>query len=360
MRINGTTKAPVMNYASETAHGVATIRAFGVADIFITNYLKLVDTNAKVSLCSSAALEWLVLRTEALQNLTLFTCLVGLCLSYAFALTSTQVFLLRWYSSFANYIVSVERIKQYMQIPPRAPAVIADKRPPSLWPRKERIRYRPNAPIVLKGITCTFKEGKRVGAVGRTGSGKTTLISALFRLRDLRLTLSIIPQEPTLFRGSVRTNVDPLGLHSDDEIWEALEKCQLKSTVSKLPDLLDSSGKDTKCVSDEGENWSMGQRQLFCLGRVLLRWNKILVLDEATASIDSATDAILQKIIREEFANCTVITVAHRVPTVVDSDMVLVLSNGELVEYDEPSKLMEMNSAFSNLVAEYWSNCKQG
>ncbi|XP_047963143.1 LOW QUALITY PROTEIN: ABC transporter C family member 8-like [Salvia hispanica] len=377
MRINGTTKAPVMNYASETAHGVTTIRAFGVADIFITNYLKLVDTNAKVSLCSSAALEWLVLRTEALQNLTLFTCavflllvpnnyiapgLVGLCLSYAFALTSTQ------------------RIKQYMQIPPRAPAVIADNRPPSLWPRKGRIdlmdlkiRYRPNAPIVLKGITCTFKEGKRVGVVGRTGSGKTTLISALFRLvephsgkilideldicsiglRDLRLKLSIIPQEPTLFRGSVRTNVDPLGLHSDDEIWEALEKCQLKSTVSKLPDLLDSS------VSDEGENWSMGQRQLFCLGRVLLRWNKILVLDEATASIDSATDAILQKIIREEFANCTVITVAHRVPTVVDSDMVLVLSNGELVEYDEPSKLMEMNSAFSNLVAEYWSNCKQ-
>nr|QVT92331.1 ABC transporter [Salvia miltiorrhiza] len=376
MRINGTTKSPVMNYASETAHGVATIRAFAVADVFFSNYLKLVDTNAKVFLSSSAALEWLVLRTEALQNLTLFTCAVflllipnsyiapgrvGLCLSYAFALTA-------------------RRIKQYMNIPPQPPAVIADKRPPSMWPPKGRIdlldlkiRYRPNAPIVLKGITCTFKEGKRVGVVGRTGSGKTTLISALFRLvephsgrilidgvdicsiglRDLRLKLSIIPQEPTLFRGSVRTNLDPLGLHSDDEIWKALEKCQLKSTVSKLPNLLDSS------VSDEGENWSMGQRQLFCLGRVLLRWNKILVLDEATASIDSATDAILQKIIRDEFANCTVITVAHRVPTVIDSDMVLVLSYGKLVEYDEPSKLMEINSAFSNLVAEYWSSCKQ-
>ncbi|KAH6758066.1 multidrug resistance-associated protein 6 [Perilla frutescens var. hirtella] len=395
MRINGTTKAPVMNYASETALGVATIRAFGVVDMFFSNYLKLVDTDAKVFLSSNAVLEWLVLRTEALQNLTLFTSaiflvlfpnnyiapgLVGLCLSYAFALTGTQVFLSRWYSSLANYIVSVERIKQYMHIPPEPPAIIADNRPPTSWPLKGRIelldlkiRYRPNAPIVLKGITCTFKEGTRVGVVGRTGSGKTTLISALFRLvephsgrilvdgldicsiglRDLRLKLSIIPQEPTLFRGSVRTNLDPLGLHSDDEIWKALEKCQLKSTISKLPNLLDSS------VSDEGENWSMGQRQLFCLGRVLLRRNKILVLDEATASIDSATDAILQKIIREEFANCTVITVAHRVPTVIDSDMVLVLSYGKLVEYDEPSKLMEINSSFSNLVAEYWSSCKK-
>ncbi|KAL8458021.1 hypothetical protein ACS0TY_035774 [Phlomoides rotata] len=395
MRINGTTKAPVMNYASETALGVATIRAFRITDKFFSNYLKHVDTDAKVFLSSNGALEWLVMRTEALQNLTLFTAaaflvlfpknyiapgLVGLSLSYAFALTGTQVFVSRWYSSLANYIVSVERIKQYMHIPPQPPAVIPENRPPPSWPPKGRIelldlkiRYRPNAPIVLKGITCTFKEGTRVGVVGRTGSGKTTLISALFRLvephggkilidgldicsiglKDLRLKLSIIPQEPTLFRGNVRTNLDPLGLHSDDEIWKALEKCQLKSTISKLPNLLDSS------VSDEGENWSMGQRQLFCLGRVLLRRNKILVLDEATASIDSSTDAVLQKIIRQEFGSCTVITVAHRVPTVIDSDMVMVLSYGKLMEYDEPSKLMESNSSFSKLVAEYWSSCSR-
>ncbi|XP_059286329.1 ABC transporter C family member 8 [Lycium ferocissimum] len=395
MRINGTTKAPVMNYATETSLGVATIRAFGAVDRFFQNYLKLIDADAKVFLCSNGAIEWLVFRTEALQNLTLFTAaflivsipkgyvstgLIGLSLSYALALTNTQVFLSRWYSNLANYVISAERIKQFMRIPPEPPAIVEDNRPPSSWPTKGRIelldlkiKYRPNAPLVLKGITCTFCEGTRVGVVGRTGSGKTTLISTLFRLvepysgqvtiddinicsiglKDLRSKLSIIPQEPTLFKGSVRTNLDPLGLYSDEEIWNALEKCQLKATISTLPNLLDSS------VSDEGENWSTGQRQLFCLGRVLLRRNRILVLDEATASIDSATDAILQRIIREEFCNCTVITVAHRVPTVIDSDMVMVLSFGELVEYDQPSRLMQTNSFFAKLVAEYWSSCRR-
>ncbi|KAF5793382.1 putative ABC-type xenobiotic transporter [Helianthus annuus] len=394
IRINGTTKAPVVNYASETSLGVATIRAFKKEDHFFENYLKLVDIDARAFIFTNATLEWLVLRAEALQSLTLFTAaiflvllpkayippgLVGLSLSYALALTNAHVFLTRWYCSLSNYIISVERIKQYMHIPPEPAAVVEGNRPPSSWPLKGRIelhevkiRYRPNAPLVLKGITCTFKEGTRIGIVGRTGSGKTTLITALFRLvepdsgtihidgldicsiglKDLRMKLSIIPQEPTLFKGSIRTNLDPLELHSDDEIWKTLEKCQLRNTVSSLPNGLGSS------VSDEGENWSMGQRQLFCLGRVLLRRNRILVLDEATASIDSDTDAIVQRIIRQEFSSCTVVTVAHRIPTVIDSDMVMVLSSGEMMEYDEPSKLMESDSYFSKLVNEYWSSCR--
>ncbi|CAL5195605.1 unnamed protein product [Lathyrus oleraceus] len=394
-RINGTTKAPIMNFAAETSLGVVTVRAYSMADRFFKNYLTLVDTDASLFYHSNVAMEWVVLRIEAVQNLTVITAalllillpqgyvspgLVGLSLSYAFTLTGAQIFWTRWFSNLSNYIISVERIKQFIHIPAEPPANVEDNQPPSSWPSKGKIviqglevRYRPNTPLVLKGISCTFKEGSMVGVVGRTGSGKSTLINALFRLvepsrgdilidginicsmglKDLRTRLSIIPQEPTLFKGSIRTNLDPLDMYSDDEIWKAVEKCQLKETISKLPNLLDSS------VNDEGGNWSLGQRQLFCLGRVLLKRNRILVLDEATASIDSATDVILQRVIRQEFAECTVITVAHRVPTVIDSDMVMVLSYGKVVEYDEPSNLMDTDSSFSKLVAEYWSSCRK-
>ncbi|KAK7381741.1 hypothetical protein VNO80_00288 [Phaseolus coccineus] len=395
IRISGTTKAPLMNFTAETYLGVVSIRAFNMADRFFKNYLNLVDTDAAMFFHSNAAIEWLILRIEVLQNLTFFTAalllvllpkgyvapgLVGLSLSYAFSLRGTVVYLTQMFCNLSNYVISVERIKQFIHIPAEPSEIVEDNRPPPSWPSKGRIdlqsleiRYRPNSPLVLKGISCTFEEGSRVGVVGRTGSGKTTLISALFRLveptrgdilidginicsiglKDLRIKLSIIPQEPTLFKGSIRNNLDPLGLYSDDEIWKALEKCQFKATISSLPNLLDTS------VSGEGENWSVGQRQLICLGRVLLKRNRILVLDEATASIDYATDVILQRIIRQEFSECTVITVAHRVPTVIDSDMVMVLSYGKLMEYDKPSKLMGTNSSFSKLVAEYWSHCNR-
>uniref|UniRef100_A0A0E0PZ61 MRP-like ABC transporter n=1 Tax=Oryza rufipogon TaxID=4529 RepID=A0A0E0PZ61_ORYRU len=395
-RINGTTKAPVMNYAAESILGVVTIRSFGETDRFIRNNLLLIDTDATLFFHTVAAQEWVLIRVEALQSLTLLTAALllvlappgavspgfaGLSLSFALSLTAVQVFLTKFYSYMENYIISVERIKQYMHLPPEPPAIIPENRAPSSWPQEGQIdlqdlkvRYRPNMPLVLKGITCTFPAGNKIGVVGRTGSGKSTLISSLFRLvdpvggrilidnldicsiglKDLRTKLSIIPQEPTLFRGTVRNNLDPLGLHSDEEIWEALEKCQLQTAIRSTPALLDT------VVSDDGSNWSVGQRQLFCLGRVLLRRNKILVLDEATASIDSATDAIIQRVIRQQFSSCTVVTIAHRVPTVTDSDKVMVLSYGKLIEYDTPAKLLEdKQTAFAKLVAEYWANSKR-
>ncbi|XP_030501864.2 ABC transporter C family member 10 [Cannabis sativa] len=393
MRINGTTKSLVANHIAESVAGSITIRAFEEEERFFSKNLQLVDINASPFFHSFAANEWLIQRLETLSATVLASaalCMVllppdtftsgfiGMALSYGLSLNMSLVFSIQNQCTTANYIISVERLNQYMYIPSEAPEVIEENRPPANWPHVGKveihdlqIRYRANSPLVLRGISCTFEGGHKIGIVGRTGSGKTTLIGALFRLveptrgkiivdgidistiglHDLRSRFGIIPQDPTLFNGTVRYNLDPLSQHSDPEIWEVLGKCQLREAVQEKEDGLDS------LVMDEGSNWSMGQRQLFCLGRALLRRSRVLVLDEATASIDNATDMILQKTIRTEFVDCTVITVAHRIPTVMDCTMVLAMSDGQIVEYDEPMKLMKKDgSLFGKLVKEYWSH----
>ncbi|ESQ44170.1 hypothetical protein EUTSA_v10005744mg [Eutrema salsugineum] len=393
MRINGTTKSLVANHLAESVAGAITIRAFDEEERFFKKSLKLIDTNASPFLHSFAANEWLIQRLETVSAIVLAStafCMVllptgtfssgfiGMALSYGLSLNLGLVYSVQNQCYLANWIISVERLNQYTHLPPEAPETIEETRPPVNWPVTGRveisdlqIRYRRESPLVLKGISCTFEGGHKIGVVGRTGSGKTTLISALFRLvepvggkivvdgvdiskigvHDLRSRFGIIPQDPTLFNGTVRYNLDPLCQHSDAEIWEVLGKCQLKEVVQEKESGLDS------LVVEDGSNWSMGQRQLFCLGRAVLRRSRVLVLDEATASIDNATDLILQKTIRREFADCTVITVAHRIPTVMDCTMVLSISDGRIVEYDEPMKLMENeNSLFGKLVKEYWSH----
>ncbi|XP_074291617.1 ABC transporter C family member 10-like [Silene latifolia] len=393
MRIQGTTKSQVANHLAESISGAMTIRAFGEEDRFFAKNLNLVDRNSSPFLHNFAASEWLIQRVETLNAIVLSSvalCMVllppstiragfvGMAFTYGLSLNNTMVYGIQCQCIFANNIVSVERLNQYMHLPSEAPEVVEDRRPPKNWPIIGRVeicdlqmRYREGAPLVLRGISCTFEGGDRIGIVGRTGSGKTTLIGALFRLveptqgkilvdgidisqiglHDLRSRLGIIPQDPTLFNGSVRFNLDPLCKHTDEEIWEVLGKCQLKESVQERFQGLDST------VSEDGSNWSMGQRQLFCLGRALLRKSRVLVLDEATASVDNATDMILQKTIRTEFCDCTVITVAHRIPTVMDSTKVLAMSDGKVVEFDEPMKLMKQEgSLFGQLVKEYWSH----
>ncbi|KAL5540879.1 hypothetical protein UlMin_043271 [Ulmus minor] len=393
MRLNGTTKSLVANHLAESVAGAMTIRAFEEEERFFKKNLDLIDVNASPFFHSFAANEWLIQRLETLSATVLASaalCMVllppetfssgsiGMALSYGLSLNMSLVFSIQNQCTIANYIISVERLHQYMYIPSEAPEVIEENRPPANWPdvgkveiQDLQIRYRSNTPLVLRGISCIFAGGHKIGIVGRTGSGKTTLIGALFRLveptggrimvdgidismiglHDLRSRFGIIPQDPTLFNGTVRYNLDPLSQHSDKEIWEVLGKCQLREAVQEKVGGLDAS------VVDDGSNWSMGQRQLFCLGRALLRRSRILILDEATASIDNATDMILQKTIRTEFADCTVITVAHRIPTVMDCTMVLAMSDGQVVEYDEPMKLMKREgSLFGKLVKEYWSH----
>ncbi|OMP05463.1 hypothetical protein COLO4_08829 [Corchorus olitorius] len=365
MRINGTTKSSVASHLAESVAGAMTIRAFGEGDRFFSKNMNLIDANASTDFHTFSANEWLIQRLEILCALLLS--------SSALAMTLIPLG--------ASASASVERLEQYMHIPSEAPEVIEGNRPPHDWPSAGKVeiynlkvRYRPNAPLVLQGINCTFEAASKIGIVGRTGSGKTTFIGVLFRLveptngkiiidnfnictigiHDLRSRLGIIPQDPTLFGGSVRYNLDPLEQYSDDEIWEVLGKCKLREAVQGKEAGLNSF--EEGAVAQDGSNWSVGQRQLFCLGRALLKRSKILVLDEATASIDNATDSIIQKTIRTEFKDCTVIIVAHRIPTVMDCNMVLGISDGKLVEYDEPMKLMNnKGSLFGQLVQEYWS-----
>ncbi|KAE8671297.1 putative ABC transporter C family member 15 [Hibiscus syriacus] len=366
-----------------------TIRAFRKEDMFCQENINRVNSSLRMNFHNFGSNEWLGFRLEFFGSVVL--CLstmfmiflpssivrpenVGLSLSYGLSLNAVLYWAIYMSCFVENRMVSVERIKQFSSIQPEAAWHIQDRLPPPNWPvhgnvelKDLQVRYRPSTPLVLKGITLSINGGEKIGDVGRTGSGKSTLIQVFFRLieptagkiiidgidicmlglHDLRSRFGIIPQEPVLFEGTVRSNIDPVGQFSDEEIWKSLERCQLKDVVASKPDKLDS------LVVDNGDNWSMGQRQLLCLGRVMLKRSRLLFMDEATASVDSQTDAIIQKIIREDFAACTIISIAHRIPTVMDCDRVLVVDAGKAKEFDKPSRLLEKPALFAALVKEY-------
>ncbi|XP_031253310.1 ABC transporter C family member 3-like isoform X1 [Pistacia vera] len=389
-RLVGVCKAPVIQHFAETISGSTTIRSFDQQSRFQNTNMKLMDEYSRPNFHVAGAMEWLCFHLDMLSSITFAFSLVllisvpngvlnaaiaGLAVTYGLNLNMLQASAIWNLCRLENKIISVERMLQYCSIPSEPPLVIEGSRPDPSWPshgefsiQDLQVRYAPHLPLVLRGLTCTFSGGMKTGIVGRTGSGKSTLIQTLFRivepatgqimidginilsigLHDLRSRLSIIPQDPTMFEGTVRSNLDPLEEYTDEQIWEALDKCQLAEEVKKKEGKLDSR------VTENGENWSMGQRQLVCLGRVLLKKSKVLVLDEATASVDTATDNLIQQTLRQHFSDCTVITIAHRITSVLNSDMVLLLNQGLIEEYDSPTKLLQnKSSSFAQLVAEY-------
>ncbi|XP_037475430.1 ABC transporter C family member 4-like [Triticum dicoccoides] len=388
-RLEGVTKAPVIDHFTETVVGATTIRCFKKENEFFQENLERINSSLRMYFHNYAANEWLGFRLELIGTLVLSITaflmislpsnfikkeFVGMSLSYGLSLNSLVYFAISISCMLENDMVAVERVNQFSTLPSEAAWRKEDHLPPN-WPTHGdidisdlKVRYRPNTPLILKGINVSIRGGEKIGVVGRTGSGKSTLIQALFRLvepaegkmiidgvdlcalglHDLRSRFGIIPQEPVLFEGTIRSNIDPVGQYSDSEIWLALERCQLKDVVASKAEKLDA------LVADSGENWSIGQRQLLCLGRVILKQNQILFMEEATASVDSQTDATIQKITREQFSSCTIISIAHRIPTVMDCDRVLVLDAGLVKEFDAPSRLLEQpSSLFGAMVQEY-------
>ncbi|KAL8107245.1 ABC transporter C family member 3-like isoform X2 [Apium graveolens] len=362
-RLVGVRQAPVIQHFSETISGSTTIRSFDQESRFRETNMKLIDGSSRPKFHSFSVREWLTFRLDILSSLTFAFSLVflisvphgtidpsiaGLAVTYGLNLNQLQAWVIWSLCNLENKIISVERMFQYTSIPSEPPLILESNRPADHWPLYGKVdvynlqvRYAPHMPLVLRGLTCTFEGGRKTGIVGRTGSGKSTLIQTIFRIVE--------PAAGTIsIDGTLRSNLDPLGDYTDEQIWEVLNKCQLGDEASKKEGKLDST------VSENGENWSVGQRQLVCLGRVLLKKSKVLVLDEATASVDTTTDNMIQQTLREHFSDSTVLTIAHRITSVLDSDMVLVLSNGLLEEYDSPTKLlMNKTSSFAKLVAEY-------
>lgn len=379
-RLESTTRSPIYSHFGETINGASVIRAYGLQHNFIRESERRVDQNHQAAFMGVIANRWLAVRLETVGNCIIFAAalfavlgretlspgLVGLSVSYALQVTQTLNWLVRMTSELETNIVAVERLEEYSQVESEAAWQVEEGSPGGEWPAEGRIslqgystRYRPGLDLVLRDISAEIGGGERVGIVGRTGAGKSSLTLALFRLiepaagrilidgvdiaglglHQLRSRLTIIPQDPVLFSGSLRHNLDPFDHYSDEAVWAALRQSHLASFVEGLPAGLGHE------VAEGGENLSVGQRQLVCLARALLRKSKVLVLDEATAAVDLETDDLIQKTISTEFAGCTIITIAHRLNTVLDYDRILVLKDGSVVEMDAPRQLMKIEGS---------------
>jgi len=390
-RVTNVANSPIFADFSQTLSGTSSIRAFGVQDGFFKKCKGSFDNmNASYVLVQLASY-WLALRLDVMGGIigafigaiavgTLESGFIpagwlGLALSFSIEVTSYLKYGVQMIARLEADMSSVERILYYTDnITPEAPDEIPEKDPTSgTWPLNGEIelsnasmRYR-DGPLVLKNLTFSVKGGEKIGVCGRTGSGKSSLMIALFRISEieeegfikvdgvnigeigtaaLRMNISIIPQDPVMFSNTIRYNVDPFATKSDDELWDVLKKVEMGEVIAQLPKGLD------EMVAEGGENFSQGQRQLLCIARSLLRKPKILVMDEATASIDNETDATIQRMIRENFQDATVLTIAHRLNTIMDSDRILVLDDGNIAELDTPENLLAKESGHFKAMVE--------
>ncbi|GMT31383.1 hypothetical protein PFISCL1PPCAC_22680, partial [Pristionchus fissidentatus] len=375
-RLESITRSPIYSHLSESIQGAATIRAYNLVDRFCKISENKVDTHVQCRYLNYVANRWLSVRLEFVGNcVVLFAALfaalmrdsvssgvIGLSVSYSLTITFVLNFAVRQISKLETNIVSVERVKEYSEVPTEAEWRNEDgSGPPPEWPSEGRIslnnystRYRPGLDLVVRQLNADIGAHEKIGIVGRTGAGKSSVTLALFRMiepaegqilidgvniatlgmHDLRSNLTIIPQDPVLFSGTLRFNLDPFGRYGDDDLWRSLEMANLREFAAGKTDGLDHE------ITEGGENISVGQRQLVCLARALLRKSKVLILDEATAAIDQNTDALIQKTIRQEFDTSTVLTIAHRLNTIMDYDRIIVLGDGRIVEFDSPSNLL--------------------
>lgn len=387
-RIENVSKSPWFSHITSSIHGLSTIQAYNKTNDFIKRFNELGDRNSGHLYLFHCSMRWLGLRIDSLTILMTLTVALfvvlskdsvsasnkGLALSYTVQLTGLFQMCIRMAIETESRFLSVERIVEYIQTSAsETPCHTVKSDVPKNWPNcgaikfeNYRMKYRPDTPIILKGLNLSINPQEHIGIVGRTGSGKSSLIVALFRLadsvtgtilidnvdigtvalEDLRSKLSVIPQDPVLFVGTVRYNLDPFGKYKEDAIWDVLERTYMKEMVAKLPKKLEA------VVVENGENFSVGERQLLCMARALLRNSKIIVLDEATSSIDSETDSLVQDTIKEAFKDCTILTIAHRINTVLECDRILVMDDGKVVEFDTPAALsQDQNSVFTSMLA---------